>query len=140
MSDLADLVMVREVVATYPNRTVVALDTIAHVAPQDAGQIITTGSHGGLSSGEYAARVPIAAVFFNDAGRGKEDAGIAGLTLLQEAGIAAGAVSHESAVIGIGGETYHHGVISALNAIAEADGFRVGEPLAAALARIHGVV
>ncbi|MCF3933245.1 hypothetical protein L1787_07450 [Acuticoccus sp. M5D2P5] len=137
MSDLADLTMVREVVAHLGERNVVALDTIAHVAPQDEGQIIATGSHGGLSSGEYAARVALAAVFFNDAGRGKDDAGIAGLALLDEAGIPAGAVAHESAVIGVGGETYHHGVISALNARAEAAGYRIGEPLKAAIARLE---
>ena len=59
-----DFVMLREIVATVGSRRVVAVDTIAHLKPEDAGQVVMTGSHGGISSGEYAGKVPIAAVFF----------------------------------------------------------------------------
>lgn len=133
-----DFVMLREVVETVGTLRVVAVDTIAHVKPEDAGQVVMTGSHGGLSSGEYAARVPITAVFFNDAGIGKEDAGIASLPFLEARGIIAGTVSHDSALIGDALETWRSGVVSALNPLAEKAGFARGEPVAGAVRRIFG--
>lgn len=130
--------MRREVVEMLGGRSVIALDTIAHVRPEDEGHVIMAGSHGGISSGEYAGRVPIAAVFFNDAGIGKDDAGIAALPYLDSLGIAAGAVSHDSAEIGNGLETWNCGIISAVNAHAEAAGFSVGEPVCSAARRVYG--
>lgn len=127
--------MYRGVVETVGEISVVVVDTIAHVRPEDAGQVVMTGSHGGLSSGEYAARAPLAAVFFNDAGVGKDDAGVAALAYLAGLGIAAGAVSHDSAEIGNGLETWG-GVISALNPLAEAAGFKAGEPVQDAVRRV----
>ncbi len=121
--------MRREVVEVRPGWTVVLLDTIAHVEPQDERRIVVAGSHGGVSSGEYAARVPLAAIFFNDAGFGKEGAGSAALPLLEARGIAAGAVSHDTAMIGDAKDGWESGIVSALNASAQAMGFRVGQPL-----------
>lgn len=132
-----DVVMLRDVVATAAGRRVVAVDTIAHVAAEDAGQVVVTGSHGGISSAEYAGRVPVAAVFFNDAGIGKDDAGIAGLRTLDEMGIAAGAVSHDTAAIGEALETWN-GTLTAVNPCARAAGFSAGEVLRDAVARVYG--
>lgn len=131
-------VMRREVVDHLAVRRVIAVDTIAHLQPEDAGQAIATGSHGGISSGEYAARVPIDIVFFNDAGVGKDDAGLASLPFLQSLGIAAGTVSHDTAIIGNALETWGCGVVSALNAAARGKGFVEGEQLKAALRRVYG--
>jgi hypothetical protein len=125
--------MRRRVLEEYPGGRVVMVDTIAHVDPEDAGQVIVTGSHGGVSSGEYAARVPIGAVFFNDAGGGKDEAGRAALPYLESRGIAAGTVSHDSAMIGDALETFEEGIISAVNARAEAAGFTVGRRLREAI-------
>ncbi|BBK43452.1 hypothetical protein STVA_34720 [Allostella vacuolata] len=133
-----DFVMERLVVERLADRHVVAVDTIAHLKPEDAGQVVMTGSHGGISSGEYAGRVPIAAVFFNDAGIGKDAAGIAALPYLETLGILAGTVSHDSALIGNAQETWQHGVVSAVNPRARAAGFRAGEPVASAVRRVFG--
>ncbi|MGW9330607.1 hypothetical protein [Bosea sp. NPDC055594] len=133
-----DFVMLREIVATIGTRRVVAVDTIAHLKPEDAGQVVMTGSHGGISSGEYAGKVPIAAVFFNDAGIGKENAGIASLPYLEARGIIAGTVSHDSALIGNALETWQSGLVSALNPSAEKAGFALGEPVGQAVRRIFG--
>ncbi|MBN9470785.1 MAG: hypothetical protein J0J10_18620 [Bosea sp.] len=133
-----DFVMLREIVATVGSRRVVAVDTIAHLKPEDAGQVVMTGSHGGISSGEYAGKVPIAAVFFNDAGIGKENAGIASLPYLEARGIIAGTVSHDSALIGNALETWQSGLVSALNPLAEKAGFALGEPVGQAVRRIFG--
>lgn len=133
-----DFVMLREIVATVGSRRVVAVDTIAHLKPEDAGQVVMTGSHGGISSGEYAGKVPIAAVFFNDAGIGKENAGTASLPYLEARGIIAGTVSHDSALIGNALETWQSGLVSALNPLAEKAGFALGEPVGQAVRRIFG--
>ena len=81
------------------------------------------------SSGEYAARVPVAAVFFNDAGGGKDEAGRAALPLLDGLGIAAGTVAHDSAMIGDALDTFTSGVVSAVNERARTAGFSTGAPL-----------
>lgn len=130
--------MRRAVVETIRDRQVITMDTIAHVGPADAGHIVATGSHGGISSGEYASRVDLAAVFFNDAGIGKDEAGIASLPYLDGLGIVGGTVSHDSAEIGNGHETWSCGVISTLNGTAEKAGFITGEPLESALRRVFG--
>jgi nucleotidyltransferase/DNA polymerase involved in DNA repair len=56
--------------------------------------------------------------------------------LLDALGVPAGAVAHDSAVIGDALETYASGVISALNASAHRLGFEAGAPLAHALRQI----
>ena len=134
MSD--PLHMRREILEPRPGLTVALLDTIAHVGPDDAGGIVVTGSHGGISSGEYAARVRLAAVFFNDAGGGKEDAGRAALGLLEAAGMAAGTLSHESAMIGDARDGWENGIVSGLNQRARSMGFRIGEAIRDAVARL----
>ena len=55
------------------------VDSITELCAQDAGCIAVSGSHGGLSSARYAlAARPLLSVF-NDAGVGKDSAGLAAL-------------------------------------------------------------
>ena len=68
---------------------------------------------------------------FNDAGIGKDGAGIAALELLQAQGLAAALVGHHSARIGEARSTLHDGVISHCNALAAALGARAGQTCAA---------
>jgi uncharacterized protein YunC (DUF1805 family) len=62
----------------------------------------------------------------NDAGKGLDNAGIAGLKVLEEHGIPVAAVSCMSAKIGNGTSTYEQGKISAVNEIAKKLGIVVG--------------
>lgn len=66
---------------------------------------------------------------FNDAGVGKDEAGIAGLAMLQAEGLAACTVSHTSARIGQAGSTLADGVVSHANTAARALGIATGLPL-----------
>src|SRR5438105_15872117 len=75
---------------------IIIMDSITKLTADDAGAIVVSASHGGVSSGEFALAVPLMAVFFNDAGVGKDNAGIAALEMLQKKGIAAGTVSPAS--------------------------------------------
>jgi hypothetical protein len=128
--------MLKTEVARGPGGAVVIMDSITKVAPADKGAIIVSASHGGASSGEFALEVPLKLVFFNDAGVGKDEAGIAALAMLQARGVAGGAVAHTSARIGDAQDMWDHGVISHLNAAAKALGLEVGQPLKAALTRV----
>ena len=105
------------------------VDSITELQPADAGCIALSGSHGGLSSARYALAVRPLLSVFNDAGVGLGQAGIAGLQRLETEGLAACAVSHMSARIGLGGSTLSEGVVSHANAAARALGIRVGQPL-----------
>lgn len=114
---------------------VLTMDSIAFASPALAGEVIVTGSHGGASAGQYARRAGVAAVVCNDAGVGKDDAGIAGLALMDRAGLPGVAASHLSAAISDGPDLWDSGVISHVNEAARAAGFEAGTPVADAVRR-----
>jgi hypothetical protein len=91
--------------------------------------VLVTGSHGGASVVSYALAARPRLVVFNDAGVGLEQAGIASLAELQDAGIAACTVAHDSARIGEADSTLATGVISFANRAAAALGAAPGRPL-----------
>ena len=115
---------------------VIIMDSITKLTPDDAGAIVVSASHGGVSSGEFALAVPLMAVFFNDAGVGKDNAGIAALEMLQKKGIAAGTVSHTSARIGDSVDMWSNGVISHVNPAARRLGVEPGSNLRTTLMQI----
>ena len=128
--------MRKETVVRGERGRVVLVDTITSVDANDAGAIVVAASHGGTSSGQFALVHPLAAVFFNDAGVGKDDAGIAALAMLQARGVAAGAVSHRSCRIGDAEDMWMHGVISHANPAALALRLLPGLSLREALTRL----
>lgn len=111
----------------------VLLDSVTTVGPQHAGCMVVTGSHGGASVVRYARAVEALLYVFNDAGIGKDDAGVAALAELERAGVAAAAVSHLTARIGEARDSWEHGVVSRANAQALALGVRVGQALRTSL-------
>lgn len=128
--------MLKKTVAKSGSSSVVIMDSITKVAPEDKGAIVISASHGGASSGEFALQVPLRLVFFNDAGVGKENAGISALIMLQADNVAAGTTSHTTAKIGDSADMWDHGVISHLNAHAQALGLTVGERLSTAVLKL----
>ncbi len=111
------------------------VDSITELEAADAGCIAVSGSHGGVSAARYALAVRPLLSVFNDAGVGRDAAGIAGLVLLQAEGLAACAVSHESACIGQARSTWEHGVVSHANASALRFGVEIGRSLRHAVER-----
>jgi len=109
-------------------RRVVLIDSASLVQPEDAGQVVVTGSHGGLIGGEarLALQVDALVAAFNDAGVGPDACGRTRLPALDTRGIAAVTVAHTSARIGDALSTYQNGVVSAANAAALRLGARVG--------------
>jgi hypothetical protein len=110
-------------------RPLLLVDSITEAARHGADAVVVSGSHGGLSAARFALAARPHAVAFNDAGIGKDGAGIAALAWLQAHGIAAVAVAHDSARIGEALSTWNDGVISAANAAATALGAHVGVQL-----------
>jgi hypothetical protein len=107
----------------------VLLDSVAHVSATHAGALIVTGSHGGVSAAQFALAVPAWCYVFNDAGVGKDGAGVSGLAVLGSHGQAAVTVAHSSARIGEAADSWASGVVSAINTPAAALGLQVGQRL-----------
>jgi hypothetical protein len=108
-------------------RSLRVVDSITELGPQDAGCLAVSGSHGGISSARYAlAARPMLSVF-NDAGVGRDAAGLAALPFLQTHGLAACTVAHDSARIGEAESTLDDGVISHVNLLAKALGVAPGQ-------------
>jgi len=110
---------------------VVGVDSVSLVNAQDDGLIVVTASHGECLAGvgSDGVRASPRLVTFNDAGIGKDGAGTGRLPHLERRGIAALTVSAHSARIGDARSCYETGVLSCVNAQAQALGCRVGMPL-----------
>ena len=107
------------------------LDSITEAVGGPPGQVVVSGSHGGVSAGRFALEARVLLAVFNDAGVGLDDAGIAALPLLQAHGIAACTVAHDTARIGEAATTLATGVVSHANAAAAVLGARPGLALRA---------
>ena len=115
------------VVYTHPaGWRIVAMDSNSMVTQNNQMDIIMTGSHGGVVGSQPAVKYPVTAAFYNDAGVGKDNAGISRLTWLEENHIYGAAVDANTARIGVGLETYKSGIVSHVNALAESIGIRPG--------------
>lgn len=133
--------MIRRTVAVIDGHEVVALDSASQIDSGDRGRIVIAGSNGGRESGKAAIEAGCHAVVLNDAGIGKDRAGVAGLPMLDDAGISGMAVSHDSAEISDGLSTWHEGVLSTVNEVASQKGIRVGMSVPEAIRTLlsHGV-
>lgn len=118
----------RHLLGRYGALAAWAIDSAALVRPEDRGQIVVTGSHGGLVGAVPALALQVDArlALFNDAGIGLDEAGIGRLVPLQARGIAAATVDCRSARIGDGRSTYADGILSRVNEAAVALGARPG--------------
>ena len=98
--------------------TITVTDSITFLNSSNAGDIVVCGSHGGVSAGHYAQKHRLKAVFFNDAGIGKNNAGIKSLASLSDAGILACTVDCMSAEIFNGRDILDNGIITVCNQLA----------------------
>ncbi len=107
------------------------IDSASLLRPEDAGQVVLTGSHGALLGGEAASAIKydVLACAFNDAGVGCDDIGISRLPALDLRNIAAVTVDCQTARIGDARSMWRSGIISHLNKTAAALGVSVGDDL-----------
>jgi hypothetical protein len=105
-----------------------AIDSASVVLPEYRNGIVITGSHGGLLGGrpETALKYDVLGALYNDAGIGKDEAGVSRLPALDARGIAAATVSAATARIGDARSTYEDGIISRVNTRAASFGLREG--------------
>jgi phosphatidylglycerophosphate synthase len=122
--------------ATAPTPDVVLLDSIATAGASETGRLVVTGSHGGRSATQFALSAGVAGLVFNDAGGGREGAGLVALSLFEAIGRPAVAVSHEGARIGEARSTLGDGTVSAVNTVAREAGVEVGMTASEAVDRL----
>lgn len=126
--------MLKATVGKVGPADIILMNSITKTERSDAGAVVISASHGGASSGEFALETPLTAVFFNDAGIGKDRAGIAALDMLDRQGVAGATVSHDSARIGDAADMWRNGRVSAVNTQARDAGLQVGEHIQTAVA------
>jgi hypothetical protein len=124
---------------TAPRLQTIIVDSVTHLTPAHHGAVVYAASHGGTYAAAYAAAKGIAAVILNDAGIGRERAGVAGLDLLAELGVPAAAIAHTSARIGDGHDGVARGILSTINVPAAAHGLTPGMSCREALERLAAV-
>ena len=102
-------------------------DSITRLGPEFRGTVLVAGSHGGRYCGYLAALAGLRGVILNDAGVGKDQAGIGALDYLERLGVAAATVAHTSARIGDAADTFDRGCISHFNESAKTLGCAEGQ-------------
>ncbi len=102
--------------------SLLVLDSATQLGGGARGRVAVCASHGGRFPAWLAARAGVRAVVLNDAGIGKDEAGVAGIAWLDTLGIAACAVDAWTARIGDGADTLANGIVSTANEAARALG------------------
>ena len=118
----------RTVVGEGPDgRLIVATDSIAFGLPEDRDRnVLLTAGHTGRSAVPYLSEVHPLGFICSDGGKGRDDAGVSGLAIVEDLGLAGATVDARTARMGSGLSTWHDGVISARNVHAAAAGVQVG--------------
>jgi hypothetical protein len=106
---------------------IVTVASCSNLRDEHRGHVAVSGSYGGKYNAYNAAKWPVRAVIMNDAGIGKDDAGIVGLTFLEQIGMAAATADAWTCHIGDGAHILAHGVISHVNKTAAALGCKAGQ-------------
>lgn len=117
---------------------VLSVHSITRITTEHAGQVVIAASHGGVYAGFCAAQGRVRAVIFNDAGVGRQSAGIGSLGYLDVLGIAAAAADSRSCRIGDGDDMRESGVVSFVNATAAALGCAPGQRVRECADRMRG--
>src|SRR5262245_19445808 len=111
---------------------VIAVPSVTKLPPQADGAVVMGGSHGAVYAAYLSAKAGARAAIHNDAGIGRDEAGVSGLPWAEAHGMAMAAVLSGSARIGDGEDMLNRGVISRANARAATCGVRPGQTTAEA--------
>jgi hypothetical protein len=121
----------RTVMETAPDgRAVIAADSIAFGTDEDTDRnVLVTAGHTGRSAVPYLRRCRPWGFVCSDGGRGMDDSGMAGLTIVEVDGMAGATADARLARMGSGLSHYHDGVISAANGPARERGVEIDMPV-----------
>lgn len=111
-------------------------DTITKLPPEAAGAVIVSSSHGGRYAGMLALKACPRALILNDAGIGRDEAGVGSLALGEEHGVAVATLSHQTCRIGEAASMWLDGRVSRANRAARAAGLTGGMPCREAAERL----
>lgn len=106
---------------------VLLADSITKIGDAHRGRVVVSGSHGGVYAGYCAAKGGVLAVILNDAGIGKDAAGIGSLAYLDGIGLAAATADSLTCRIADAADMMAHGIISHVNRAAAALGCAPGQ-------------
>src|ERR1700761_2722219 len=106
---------------------ILTVASCSNVRAEHRSHVVVSGSYGGRYNAFNAAKWPVRAVIMNDAGIGKDKAGIVGLDFLDQIGLAAATADAQTCHIGDGDHMLAHGVISHVNRTAAGVGCKVGQ-------------
>jgi hypothetical protein len=108
--------------STEDEAAIVIVDSVTELDVTAQGSMTVTGSHGGSYAGYVAARAGVSGVVFNDAGVGRDRAGVGALAYLDACSLPSVTVDHGSARIGDGADTLARGIVSHVNRAARTAG------------------
>ena len=106
---------------------ILTVASCSNVRAEHRSHVVVSGSYGGRYNAFNAAKWPVRAVIMNDAGIGKDNAGIVGLDFLDQIGLAAATADARTCHIGDGDHMLAHGIISHVNRTAAALGCAPGQ-------------
>jgi hypothetical protein len=113
---------------------IILIDSITAINATAKNAIVISGSHGGFSSTGFVlsnSERPLL-VFFNDAGVGKDNAGVYCLAALEQIGVACACYGHMTACIGQARDGLDHGIITYVNPVAASLGLKINLSVKAA--------
>jgi hypothetical protein len=106
---------------------IVTVASCSNLREEHRLHVAVSGSYGGRYNAYNAAKWPVRAVIMNDAGVGKDDAGIVGLEFLDRIKMAAATADAMTCHIGDGDHMLANGIISRVNQTAAALGCKIGQ-------------
>ena len=106
---------------------ILTVASCSFVRNEHRSHVVVSGSYGGRYNAYNAAKWGVRGVIMNDAGVGKDNAGIRGLAFLDQIKLAAATADAQTCHIGDGDHMLAHGVISHVNRAAEALGCAPGQ-------------
>ncbi|HTU56762.1 MAG TPA: hypothetical protein VMF62_22595 [Acetobacteraceae bacterium] len=105
---------------------ILTVASCSNLRAEHRSHVVVSGSYGGRYNAFNAAKWPVRAVIMNDAGIGKDRAGIIGLDFLDRIDLAAATADARTCHIGDGNHMLAHGIISYVNRSAAALGCAPG--------------
>jgi hypothetical protein len=116
-----------EIFRNASGRAIVCLDSIAFARPEDTRNVLITAGDTGRGALPYLLKARPHGFICSDGGMGRDQSGIAGMIEAGKAGIPGATVDARLARMGNGLSTYHDGVISAANELAQRVGVTIGQ-------------
>ncbi len=106
---------------------IMTVASCSNAREEHRSHVLVSGSYGGRYNAFNAAKWGVRGVVMNDAGIGRDNAGIVGLEYLDQIGLAAATADAQTCHIGDGDHMLAHGIISHVNRTAAAVGCAVGQ-------------